>query len=356
MHPTDTMRQPTSAALQSDQWEGDHRVRTVCPECKTYPANIVDEYSSGDTVCADCGLVLGERIVDTRSEWRTFSNDDTSGADPCRVGEAANPLLNGSQLDTKIEFQPGNKSLDLQRAHKKVGEATTNRALVAAYAEIGAFCEAIQITPHVSTTAKSLFKLVHDNKALKSKPQSAVIAGCIFIACRQCSVPRTFTEIFALTRISKKEIGRIFKLLERFFITHGTAKTSALAKPGVEADTSHEYAVTTATTAHALMIRFCSGMNLGPRVTAVAEEVAKRVDRNDLLSGRSTLTSCGAVIYMVSHLMGNQRTIKAVAAAVGVSQNTLRAAYKHLKAGHEKILDPTWVVRYGCDVERLPKS
>lgn len=350
------MCQPTSAALQTDQWEADYRVRTACPECKVYPANIVNEYSSGDTVCADCGLVLGERIVDTRSEWRTFSNDDSNGADPSRVGEAANPLLNGSQLETKIEYQPGTKSLDLQRAHKKASETTTNRVLVTAYAEIGAFCEAIQITPHVSTTAKTLFKLVHDNKALKSKPQSAVIAGCIFIACRQCLVPRTFTEIFALTQISKKEIGRIFKLLEKFFITHGTTKPSVPAKPGGDTDASYEYAVTTATAAHALMIRFCNGMNLGPKITTVAEEVAKRVDQNDLLCGRSTLTSCGAVIYLVSHLMGNQRTIKAVSAAVGVGQNTLRAAYKHLKAGHEKILDPSWTTRYGCDVERLPKS
>lgn len=353
---SNAMVQPTSAMLQTDRWEADYKVRAVCPECKIYPANIVDEYSSGDSVCADCGLVLGERIVDTRSEWRTFSSDEKNVADPCRVGEAANPLLNGAQLGTQIEFQPGIKSAELQRAHKKSGGSDINRVLIAAYAEIGAFCEVVHITPHVSTTAKTLFKLVHDNKALRSKPQSAVIAGCIFIACRQCAVPRTFTEIFALTRIPKKEIGRIFKLLEKFFTTHSASKAISQAKTGEKVDASHEYTLTTATVASSLMVRFCNSLNLGAKITNVAEEVAKKVADNDILCGRSTLTSSGAIIYMVSHLMGERRSVKEVAGAVGISHSTLRVAFKHLLAAREKILDMSWIERYGCDMERLPQS
>ncbi|KAL0634921.1 transcription initiation factor IIB [Maublancomyces gigas] len=350
------MAQEASSALQTDRWEADYQVKTICPECKRYPANIVDEYASGDTVCADCGLVLGERIVDTRSEWRTFSSDEPSGADPCRVGEAANPLLNGAQLGTSIEFQSNNpKSTELQRAHKRSSGSEVNRVLLAAYAEIGAFCDVIHITQHVSTTAKTLFKLVHDNKALKNKPQAAVIAGCIFIACRQCAVPRTFTEIFALTRIPKKEIGRIFKLLEKFFTTHGVAKAISQAEPGKEVDTSHEYASTTATSSHLLMIRFCNVLNLGVKITSVAEELAKRVEDHDILSGRSTLTSSGAVIYMVSHLMGDEKAMKEVAGAVGVSQGTLRVAYKRLYEARDVIINPGLVERFGCDVRRLPQ-
>lgn len=43
-------------------------VRHLCPNCRTDPPNIVEEYSHGDLVCADCGTILGDRIVDTRSE------------------------------------------------------------------------------------------------------------------------------------------------------------------------------------------------------------------------------------------------------------------------------------------------
>jgi hypothetical protein len=48
----------------------DLAVRLICPECKDPNPAIVEEFSSGDLVCGHCGLVLGDRVVDTRSEWR----------------------------------------------------------------------------------------------------------------------------------------------------------------------------------------------------------------------------------------------------------------------------------------------
>ena len=53
-----------------------------------------------------------------------------------------------------------------------------------------------------------------DAGVFRGKSQETIIAGCLFIACRQMGVPRTFREIFAVTKVSKAEIGRIFKVLE----------------------------------------------------------------------------------------------------------------------------------------------
>jgi transcription initiation factor TFIIB len=48
----------------------DLSVRLICPDCRDPNPKIIEEFRAGDLVCADCGLVLGDRIVDTRSEWR----------------------------------------------------------------------------------------------------------------------------------------------------------------------------------------------------------------------------------------------------------------------------------------------
>ena len=65
--------------------------------------------------------MLGDRIIDTRSEWRTFADDD-NGDDPSRVGAASNPLLKGSQLDTIISGKDNytGKSKELSRTQTKV--------------------------------------------------------------------------------------------------------------------------------------------------------------------------------------------------------------------------------------------
>jgi transcription initiation factor TFIIB len=75
LSPGEVYEAPT-VSKEEDEWREDLNVTLICPDCKEYPPNIVEEFSSGDTVCGSCGRVLGERGIDTRSEWRTFSNDD----------------------------------------------------------------------------------------------------------------------------------------------------------------------------------------------------------------------------------------------------------------------------------------
>lgn len=209
-------------------------MQMICGDCKEFPPNLVEEFSAGDMVCGSCGLVLGDRIVDTRSEWRTFSNDDQGNDDPSRVGDGANPLLNGAQLQTSISFGDGanGRSRELHRAQNKATHDKGTKGLLTAYKEVGALCDAIGIPKNVSDTAKHLFKMVHDAGAFRGKSQESIIAGCIFIACRQCKVDRTFREIFALTKVSKAEIGRIFKALEKFFAAQNQQKVDHAEQTG----------------------------------------------------------------------------------------------------------------------------
>ena len=43
---------------------------TACPDCKSN--HLKRDYDHAEIVCADCGLVLEENIVDTGPEWRAF--------------------------------------------------------------------------------------------------------------------------------------------------------------------------------------------------------------------------------------------------------------------------------------------
>ena len=224
---------PSAAVIAEEPWRENLNMQMICRDCKEFPPNLIEEFSSGDMVCGSCGLVLGDRIVDTRSEWRTFSNDDQGNDDPSRVGDGENELLNGSQLQTMISNDRGStRSRDLFRTQNKSTHDKTTKTLLAAYKEIGAYCDAINIPKVVSDVAKGLFKMVNDAGAFKGKPTEAVIAGCIFIACRQGKVPRTFREVYELTKVTKKEIGRTFKSLEKFFTTHNLDVQTKLAQAG----------------------------------------------------------------------------------------------------------------------------
>jgi transcription initiation factor TFIIB len=55
--------------------------------------------------------VIGDRIVDVGSEWRTFSNDKDS-KDMSRVGAVEDPTLEGSDLTTTIGRATGSAGFD----------------------------------------------------------------------------------------------------------------------------------------------------------------------------------------------------------------------------------------------------
>ena len=187
------MATATATKAEEEPWQENLNTHLICPDCKLVPPNLVEEFSSGDMVCGECGLVLGARIVDTRSEWRTFSNDDQANDDPSRVGDGPNLLLNGDQLQTSIAFGDGGRGArDLNRTQNKSAQDKGNRALLEAYKTITHIGDGQGMSKVVSDHAKYLFKMTHDAGIFRGKSQETVIAGCIFIACRQCKVPRTF--------------------------------------------------------------------------------------------------------------------------------------------------------------------
>lgn len=58
--------------------------------------------------------LVGDRVIDVGSEWRTFSNEKAL-KDPSRVGDAQNPLLNGGDLTTMIGKVGGTQFTDYGR-------------------------------------------------------------------------------------------------------------------------------------------------------------------------------------------------------------------------------------------------
>ena len=342
-------------------------MQMICPECKEVPPQLVEEYSSGDMVCASCGLVLGARIVDTRSEWRTFSNDDQGNDDPSRVGDGANPLLNGAQLQTSISFGdgPNGRNRELHRAQNKATHDKGTKGLLSAYKEVGILCDNMGLSKNVSDTVKYLFKMVHDAGAFRGKSQESVIAGCMFIACRQCKVDRSFQEIWRVTKVSKAEIGRIFKALEKFFAAqnqlkvHQAGQASGKFTPrqalysfalnlAVEGSFNQEvelYKTTQSTDPKELCARFCNQLNLSFQITTISQQMAEKMDQGGMLAGRSPLSVAAACIYTASHFMGQPKSPKDISQVAGVSDGTIRNAYKLIYPKREKLIDPEWLVK-----------
>ena len=66
------------------------------------------------------------------------------------------------------------------------------------------------------------------------------------------------------------------------------------------------------------MPRACAKLALDTKIQLIAEECARVVTEHGIAAGRSPLSIAGAVIYFVSHLLGDPRSPKQIGVAVEV--------------------------------------
>jgi len=347
-------------------WRENLNTHLICPDCKQDPPDLIEE--NADTICANCGMVLAERLVSYESEWRTFNSDEGKGEDPNRVGEADNELLISGNQGTVISGSGPNVSKEmrkLKKAQAMQNENKADRALQSAYSQLELWGEKARLTTTVKSAAKMYYKRAYESNAFRGKPLDVVLAGCLFIACRQMKTPRSFTEIFGLTSVPKKEIGRVYKALEKFLTKASDDNIRSIESSGGIANRGAiGFEATGSTKAEDLCGRYCNMVGLNFRVQTIAEGLAKKIPSISSLAGRSPLSNAAACTYFASWLIGFGKPSKAISEVAGVSDATIKHAYKLLKEYAEQgdLVDPSWLGEqpppnggFG-DLKNLPSS
>lgn len=235
--------------------------------------------------------------------------------DPSRVGGPENPLLSGADLSTIIGPATGAASFDdfgvskyqnrrtvkififscqkffiiLTQKYKSstfFQMSSSDRTLINAFREISSMSDRINLSQTIIDRANNLFKQVHDQKVLKGRANNAICSACLYIACRQEGVPRTFKEICAVSSVSKKEIGKCFKLILKALQTN------------VEVITTGDF-----------MSRFCANLQLPNAVQRAATHIARKTSELNIISGRSPISVAAAAIYMASQVRSFKRKL-----------------------------------------------
>lgn len=114
-----------------------------------------------------------------------------------------------------------------------------------------------------------------------------------FTALLTFSVILPVPEICAVSRISKKEIGRCFKLILKALET------------SVDLITTGDF-----------MSRFCSNLGLPKHVQMAATFIARKAVELDLVPGRSPISVAAAAIYMASQASAEKKTQKGQASVL----------------------------------------
>ncbi|KFK38412.1 hypothetical protein AALP_AA3G110000 [Arabis alpina] len=279
---------------------------------------VVFDQSAGDTICSECSLVLESYSIDETSEWRNFANE-SGDTDPVRVGGPTNPLLADFGLTTVIAKSNGD-FLSSSLGRRQNRGSNPDRWLIGAFKTIATMADRLDLVATIKDRAKEIYKRVEDQKSSRGRNQDALLAACLFIACRQEEKPRTVIEICSVANgVTMKKFCRAKKHIDKQL-----GLETGQSVPGD------------------FMRRFCSYLGMTNQTVKAAQESVKKSEEFDIR--RSPISVAAAVIYIITQLSDEKKLLRDISVATGVAEGTIRNSYKDLHPHLSKII-PAWYAK-----------
>ena len=287
-----------------------------CPECNS--SHLQEDYDRGELVCADCGLVVSENLIDPGQEWRGFDAEQNERR--ARTGAPATYTVHDKGLSTEISWKnvdiygksvPARNKPQLYRMRKwqkRLRAANAiERNLMVALASIERISSNMALPKNVREEAAVIYRKAAAKDLIRGRSIEGVVAASIYAASRQLNFPRAIEEVARASRVGRKEIGRNYRTLVR------ELRLSLLP-----------------TTPQNYISRFCSGLNLGTEVEAKALDILKEVEEHSSTVGKGPTGIAAAAIYIAAILNGKKRTQEDIANISGVTEVTLRNRFKDI--------------------------
>lgn len=288
----------------------------VCPNCGS--RRVVRDYERGEQVCADCGLVIAEHLIDMGAEWRAYDADELKSK--ARGGAPLKYIRPDKGLTTEIDLYnrdirglkiSGKKVAQISRMrkwHKRSSiSSSIERNLMVALNELDRIASYLALSKDVREDAALLYRQVAEKGLVRGRLIENVVSAVLYAICRKHQIPRTLDEIAQVSGVDRKEIGRTFR-----FISHELKMKILLGGP------------------EQLIPRVVTRLKLGDKTISKVNELFEMAMKKDLVIGRGPQGVVAAIIYISCELTGEKRTQKDIAEALGVTEVTIRNRYKEI--------------------------
>jgi transcription initiation factor TFIIB len=299
--------------------------RLRCPECE---GQLTTDTEHGETVCADCGLVVEEDEIDHGPEWRAFDSKEKD--QKSRVGAPTTQMMHDKGLSTNIGWQDKDaygKTLSSRQREKMQRLRTWNerfrtrdskeRNLKQALGEIDRMASALGLPENVRETASVIYRRALSEDLLPGRSIEGVATSALYAAARQAGTPRSLDEIATVSRVEKMELTRTYRYVVREL------------KLEVKPADPEQY-----------VPRFASELDLSDESERRARDLLKTAKEQGVHSGKSPVGLAAAAIYAAALLTNEKVTQSEVSEVANISEVTIRNRYHELLEAEEQIQVP----------------
>jgi len=295
----------------------EEKVDNKCPRCGS--THLISDPENGEMVCANCGLVVEEELIDRGPEWRAFTADEKKSR--TRTGLGMSYTLYDKGLSTVFNGYrdaQGNRLKDETRIkmdrlrrydNRSKFDETWRRNLSIAMAELDRVTASLHLPQSVKEQAALIYRRALKMDLIRGRSIDAFVAASIYAACRQSKVPRPLKEITKTSTREHSEVARTYRLLIREM------------KLKMPVDDPMKFIPSIA-----------SKLNLRRDTEQYAIDILMRAKDKHGLTGKDPRGVAAAALYMACIDNDDKRIQKAVAEAAGTTEVTLRNRLRGLES------------------------
>ena len=294
---------------------------TQCEECNSQ--SLLND--KGIIYCKNCGII-SDILIDHSPEWRYYGADDNKHSDPTRCGYYSNSLLPISSLGSIVSRRWGESYAmrKIRQRHSWNAMPYRERSLYNVFNTITVRAKNSGISDCIIQEAKTMYKLISENKISRGANRKGLIASCIYIACKIKKVPRSSKEIADMFSISvtsmTKGCKRFMEIVNLNKIVNN--KNINLASSG-STDFVH---------------RFCSKLNMSKDLINLCLNICIKAEEYSLVSENTPPSIAAGTIYLVSMIYGLNLNKKTISKSCKISEVTICKCYKRLKKYYKYLL------------------
>src|SRR6266849_996032 len=176
----------------------------VCSTCKK-DQTIITDLNSGEIVCSKCGLVISDKIQDTRQEWRDFLNTEEA-KDRRSIRMPTSLALHDMGLYTLIgrgRKDARGQVLDASM-HSTMGrlrtwdlrtQASANRNLGTAFNQLNLLKDKLGLPDAIIEKTAYIYRKARERGLGRGRETSAALAAAPYLACREQGTPNESSTI-----------------------------------------------------------------------------------------------------------------------------------------------------------------
>jgi len=290
---------------------------TVCSMCKE-DQTIITDLLTGEIVCSKCGLVISDKIQDTRQEWRDFVNSEEA-KDRRRTGMPTSLARHdmglytmigrgrkdarGQVLDASMRSTMGRlRTWDLRT------QASANRNLRTAFNQLNILKDKLGLPDAIIEKTAYIYRKAHEKGLVRGRQTAAALAAALYLACRQEGTPRTLKEICLISNLKRKAISREYRdmVIELDIRIPTIDPTKCIA-------------------------RIANQINLNQKIKQKAINIMNAATKSELSAGKSPMGLAASILYLSCLINGGNISQTVFAQTAGVTEVTIRNICRNLR-------------------------